>query len=76
VRGLALGEFTQCEEPEADYTGAEVVADLARETGLPCAAGLPIGHGAVNVPVPLGVRVRLDGHAGTLIFLEPAVTPA
>jgi muramoyltetrapeptide carboxypeptidase len=76
VRGLVLGEFAQCEEPEADYTGAEVVADLARETGLPCVADLPIGHGVVNVPVPLGVRVRLDGDTGRLTFLTPAVAPA
>jgi muramoyltetrapeptide carboxypeptidase len=76
VRGLALGEFTQCEEPEGDYTLGDVVRDLAAETGLPCVAGLPIGHGAVNVPVALGTRVRLDAGAGTLAFLEPAVVPA
>jgi hypothetical protein len=27
----------------------------------------------VNEPVPLGVRVRLDGTAGRLTFLESAV---
>jgi len=73
VRALALGEFTECEEPEAAYRSAEVLADLAAETGLPCVAGLPIGHGPVNHPVPLGARVRLDAVAGRLEFLEPAV---
>jgi muramoyltetrapeptide carboxypeptidase len=76
VRGLALGEFTDCEEPGADYSSREVLADLAREVGLPCVAGLPVGHGAVNQPVPLGARVRLDGGAGELWFLEGAVAPA
>lgn len=75
VRGLALGEFTDCEEPEADYGSAGVLAELARETGLPCLGGLSIGHGPVNLPVPLGCRVRLDAGAGTLEFLEPAVAP-
>ena len=75
VRGIALGEFTGCEEPDAEYGSAEVLAALAAETGLPCVSGLPIGHGAVNVPVPLGCRVRLDGDAGVLEFLEPAVAP-
>lgn len=75
VRGIALGEFTDCEEPEADYGSADVLAELARETGLPCLGGLPIGHGPVNLPVPLGCRVRLDAGAGTLEFLEPAVAP-
>jgi muramoyltetrapeptide carboxypeptidase len=73
VRGLALGEFTQCEEPGAAFASQDVLWGLAAETRLPCVAGLAIGHGAVNVPVALGTRVRLDGGTGTLAFLEPAV---
>jgi muramoyltetrapeptide carboxypeptidase len=76
VRGIALGEFTGCDEPDGAYGSAEVLAELAAETGLPCVAGLPVGHGALNLALPLGARVRLDGAAGTLAFLEPAVAPA
>lgn len=76
VAGIALGEFTDCEEPGAEYSSAEVVAALAADVGLPCVGGLPIGHGALNVPLPLGCRVHLDGGSGRLDFLEPAVTPA
>ena len=72
VRGIALGAFTGCEAREADYTSAQVLRDLAAETGLPCAAGFPIGHGERNEPVPLGVRVRLDAAAQTLTFLHGA----
>jgi muramoyltetrapeptide carboxypeptidase len=50
-----------------------VLHELALATGLPCAAGFPIGHGEVNEPVPLGVRVRLDADARSLTFLEAAV---
>ena len=73
VRGLVLGSFTECEEKDARYSGEEVVRELALATGLPCAAGFPIGHGERNEPVPLGVRVRLDAGARTLSFLEAAV---
>ena len=73
VVGLALGDFTDCEDPDEDFTLRDVLWGLAEETGLPCVGNLPVGHGAVNVPVPLGTRVRLDGGAGTLSFLEPAV---
>jgi muramoyltetrapeptide carboxypeptidase len=73
VTGLALGDFTDCEEPDADFTLRDVLWELAVEARLPCVGGLPIGHGAVNVPVALGTRVRLDGATGTLSFLEPAV---
>jgi muramoyltetrapeptide carboxypeptidase len=74
VAGLALGDFTDCDDPDGDFTLRDVLWSLAAEVGLPCVAGLPIGHGAVNVPVALGTRVRLDGGIGTLSFLEPAVT--
>ena len=72
VRGIVLGSFTGCEEPGASYTGAEVLRELAQSTGVPCAAGFPVGHGDVNEPVPLGVRVRLEADTARLIFLEPA----
>jgi len=73
ARGIALGSFTGCEEPGAAYTSAEVLRELAQSEGLPCAAGFPIGHGELNEPLPLGVRVRLDAAAASLTFLEPAV---
>ncbi|HEY7963443.1 MAG TPA: LD-carboxypeptidase [Steroidobacteraceae bacterium] len=72
VRGIVLGTFTACEEPGAAYSSTEVLRELAQATGLPCAAGFPIGHGTVNEPVPLGVRVRLDADAVSLTFLESA----
>lgn len=73
VRGIALGSFTNCEEKDADYSACDLLRELAQATGLPCAAGFPIGHGAANEPVPLGARVRLDAGARSLTFLEGAV---
>jgi muramoyltetrapeptide carboxypeptidase len=72
VRGVVLGDFIGCEEKDADYSGADVLRELAAATGLPCAAGFPIGHGVRNEAVPLGVRVRLDAGSRRLTFLESA----
>ena len=72
VRGIVLGEFTGCEEKDGDYSSGEVLRELALGTGLPCAVGFPVGHGAQNQPVPLGVRVRLDAGSRRLSFLESA----
>lgn len=72
VRGIVLGAFSGCEEKNAEYSSADVLRELAAATGLPCAAGFPIGHGAQNQPVPLGVRVRLDADSRRLSFLENA----
>ncbi len=73
VRGVVLGDFTLCEERGESYGPLDILAELARETNLPCAAGFPIGHGDVNQAVPLGVQVRLDADDARLEFLEPAV---
>jgi muramoyltetrapeptide carboxypeptidase len=70
VAGIVFGEFTACEEPNAPYTAAEVVDELAQHLGVPCAAGFPIGHGDLNFPVPLGARVRLDADRQSLTFIE------
>jgi muramoyltetrapeptide carboxypeptidase len=72
VRGIVLGAFTHCEEKDAEYSSADVLRELAAATGLPCAAGFPIGHGEQNQPVPLGVRVRLDAGERRITFLESA----
>jgi len=72
VRGIVLGEFTGCEDKDADYSSADILRELAAATGLPCAAGFPIGHGARNQPVPLGVHVRLDADSRRVTFLESA----
>lgn len=73
VRGIVLGDFTDCEDRSASYTSADVLRSLAEETGLPCAAGFPIGHGALNHAVPLGTTVRLEAGEARLSFLEGAV---
>jgi muramoyltetrapeptide carboxypeptidase len=73
VAGIVLGDFTGCDEKDADYRSADVLRSLAQQTGLPCAAGFPIGHGELNLPVPLGARVRLDADSGRLTFLEGLV---
>jgi muramoyltetrapeptide carboxypeptidase len=74
IKGIVLGSFTHCEERDASYSSEDVLRDLAVATGLPCATGFPIGHGDMNEPVPLGVRVRLDATTAQLTFLEAAVS--
>lgn len=71
--GLALGEWTDCEDPGGAFPFEEVLDGLVRETGLPCVGALPCGHGARNVAFPLGARARLDSEDGRLVFLEGAV---
>ncbi len=73
LAGIVLGDFTGCEEKDADYSSSDVLRELAAQVAVPCASGFAIGHGAVNTPVVLGARVRLDATAKTLSFEEGLV---
>jgi muramoyltetrapeptide carboxypeptidase len=75
VAGIALGDFTRCEEDGAEYDCREILRRLAVNTGLPCASGFAIGHGEKNFAVPLGVQVRLNAERAVLEFLETATAP-
>ncbi len=66
VRGIVCGQFTSCGE---DVDGL-LEARLA-PLGVPLIRAAPIGHGANNIALPLGVRARLDAEAGSL-SVEPA----
>lgn len=73
LAGLVLGDFTGCEEKDASYSSRDVLSDLARQAGVPCAAGFAIGHGEVNTPIVLGAQMRLDASARSLTMLEGLV---
>jgi muramoyltetrapeptide carboxypeptidase len=70
VRGVLLGSWLSCGAPEQVQ---RVLTDRLTGLGVPILWGLPIGHGASNHAVPLGVRARLDADAGTLTLIQPAL---
>jgi muramoyltetrapeptide carboxypeptidase len=44
----------------------DLIRQLARDLDIPAVTNLPIGHGARNVPLPIGVHATLDASAGVL----------
>jgi muramoyltetrapeptide carboxypeptidase len=80
LAGVALGKFSDCgPAPDRDstllgsWTWQEVCADRFGKLGIPVVAGLSFGHVTDKATLPLGVMAELDGDAGTLTLLEPAV---
>lgn len=73
LAGLAFGSFEGCEPPADDgrpgFGLEEVLRERVADLGIPVLAHLPVGHGAVNGALPLGVRCRLDGNRGLLEVL-------
>lgn len=67
VRGIILGTFTECGDPQHIET---LLAERFGDLGVPVLAGVNIGHNCEMQTYPVGVRARLDADAGTLTFLD------
>ena len=70
------GQFTDCgpkDTTKPSLTLEEVLRDAARSAGRPFLAGLPFGHEARKMTIPVGIRARVDAGAGKLEYLEAAV---
>jgi muramoyltetrapeptide carboxypeptidase len=75
LAGVVIGDFVGCIEKDGSGPDAEsVLAERLGGRGIPVLSGAPIGHGGRNRAVPHGARVRVDAAAGTVEFLEGAVT--
>ena len=70
---LAFGHCTSCSEESDD--GARSLDDVLSETadalGIPCLAGIPVGHIPEQWTLPLGALAELDVDARRLTVLAP-----
>jgi muramoyltetrapeptide carboxypeptidase len=71
VVGVAIGQYTHCgtaTEPTSDLrcTEIDILRDRFAQLDVPILGGLPIGHGANPVALPIGTRAVLDADGGTL----------
>ena len=73
VAGVVFGDFTDC-AGEGPRGVGEVIVDLFHDAPYPVVMGLPAGHGAENLALPFGVKMRLDGGKASLEMLESPVT--
>ena len=64
--GVLLGSFLNCEEPDPDkatFSAEELLRQYLLPLGVPVLAGLPFGHVAPRLSIPLHGRATLE--AGT-----------
>nr|WP_239091624.1 hypothetical protein [Streptomyces sp. SID14478] len=79
ISGMVVGIPTAIDglgSPDASPTLPEMVLDVLGERDIPVLGNVECGHAGPNLPMPLGVRVRLDAQQRTLSLLEPAVRGA
>jgi muramoyltetrapeptide carboxypeptidase len=75
VAGLVFGQFTNCIPGEASLP-PDLLAGILREhaagIGVPALCGFPYGHEPSFVPLPVGIRARIEADPPALILLEGA----
>ena len=60
VAGIAVGEMVDCRPGRHGVATGQVLQDRLVDLGVPVIAGIPVGHGRNNAPVPLGSGARID----------------
>lgn len=75
VKGMIIGNLRHCEptEPQPyDYSVKQVFAHYAQLAQIPVLYNLPVGHGAINGFLPLGVNAKIiaDNANPQLIIME------
>ena len=73
INGLLLGSFTDCGDEEMIWTR---VRELFSDESFPIWANFPIGHGAGNRIVPLGIETVMDPSSAVLTFTGPCCRAA
>jgi muramoyltetrapeptide carboxypeptidase len=74
VRAVIAGDFTRCDEPDHSPPDVwQVIEERLATFELPGLLGLPFGHGARNMALPMGARCEVELGSGKLIIEEGGV---
>lgn len=76
LRGIALGQFTRCENKDPNKPSLsleEVLADFLDSTALPSVLNVQYGHIPEKLTLPIGVRARIDAKKQRLELMEGGV---
>lgn len=75
---VVIGDFLNADPvspgPEDSLTLDEVFEDHLPGLGIPVVRGFHCGHGKLNLTLPLGIQVEVDGSACRLAALEAALS--
>jgi muramoyltetrapeptide carboxypeptidase len=73
VAGIVFGDFSRC-DGDGSRELKDIIAELFYDARYPVLSGMKAGHGAENLALPIGARMRLDGANGSLTLLESPVS--
>jgi muramoyltetrapeptide carboxypeptidase len=74
--GIMIGHFTDCvpKDPSTPtFTTEQVLREYLTAAQRPALWHVPFGHERQNMPIPVGIRARIDARTGSVEYLESAV---
>jgi muramoyltetrapeptide carboxypeptidase len=77
VAGVVIGGFTNCTPGDGNYgtlTLDEIFDDYFKPLNVPVYSGALFGHIKRKFTLPVGLGVEMDADAGTVRYLQPAVS--
>ncbi|MBN2571433.1 MAG: LD-carboxypeptidase [Ignavibacteriales bacterium] len=77
IRGMILGDFIDCHEPDPDkktLTLNEVIADYLQKLNIPVLYNLKHGHIKHNITIPFGVKCKINSTKKFIEITESAVS--
>ncbi|RZB37029.1 MAG: muramoyltetrapeptide carboxypeptidase [Desulfobacteraceae bacterium Eth-SRB2] len=69
IKGLFLGSFEACGELDEIF---RIVLEIFGDVNIPILSGFEIGHGRINITIPIGLGATLDADRQILTFHERA----
>jgi len=76
VKAILIGKLIRCEPKDANdpsLTHLDIFNDLLKDLGIPIMYNIGFGHGDINIPIPIGIEVKIDTQKKQLKYLEGAV---
>jgi muramoyltetrapeptide carboxypeptidase len=77
IKGLILGAFIDCQETDPSkktLSLGEVVDDYLNHLKIPIVYNFPNGHIRDIMPIPNGIKIKLNASRGFVEYLESAVS--
>ena len=72
IAGVAVGQFSKF-APSKGLTVIDVLRDRLGVLGVPILGGLPLGHGADALAIPIGTEATLDADGRRLTVNSPFI---
>ena len=68
VKGILLGQFTECRNEKEDYDITQVILDATEGLDIPIMSSIQSGHGSPMITLPMGAVCEMNTENSSILF--------